>query len=113
MLLSVALASQLNPRPHTDLRTPTTLQEALTSIKGVHHIPAEAPPLQQPAVSVPPSLQAARIPGDRELLEQAREAASRLLAAEPDPRSWPPGLRALVADEGLLQLDTLSMPTLA
>lgn len=61
----------------------------------------------------PRSPQAARIPADRELLEQAREAASRLLAEQPDPRAWPPGLRALVADEGLLQLDTLAVPSLA
>lgn len=59
------------------------------------------------------TLKAARIPGDRELLEQAREAASRMLAEQPDPRTWPEGLRALVADEGLLQLDTLSLPSLA
>ena len=59
-----------------------------------------------------PHPQVARIPGDRLLLDQAREAASRLLAEQPDPRHWSPELRALVADEGLLQLDTISMPTL-
>lgn len=73
---------------------------------GAEHRPAG------PGRSLPP-LQAARIPGDRELLEQAREAASRMLAEQPDPRTWPEGLRALVADEGLLQLDTLSLPSLA
>ncbi|KAL4452493.1 hypothetical protein ABPG75_008155 [Micractinium tetrahymenae] len=68
---------------------------------------------RQSGRNVRSTFKAARVPGDRELLEQAREAASRLLAADPDPRSWPAGLRALVADEGLLQLDTLSLPSLA
>ena len=59
------------------------------------------------------ALQLASIPGDRELLEEARKAASRLLAEQPDPRQWPRELRALVADRDLLlQLDTLGLPSL-
>lgn len=64
------------------------------------------------ALPRPPPWQAATIPGDRALLEQAREAASQLLAAQPDPRQWSPELRALVADDSVLQLDTHEMPTL-
>lgn len=54
-------------------------------------------------------LQVAQLPADRLLLEQARQAAAQLLAREPDPRCWPSELRALVADEGMLQLDLLDM----
>lgn len=62
----------------------------------------------------PPRLlrQAAQIPGDRVLLDAARDAASQLLAAQPDPRAWGGELLALVADEGLIQLDTHEVPSL-
>ena len=75
-------------------------------------IPGSLLILLPPLCSSRPHPQVARIPGDRLLLDQAREAASQLLAEQPDPRHWSPELRALVADAGLLQLDTISMPTL-
>jgi hypothetical protein len=55
--------------------------------------------------------QVAQIPADRELLERARQAATTLLQREPDPRQWPAELRAMLADESLLQLDTLDVDT--
>ena len=59
-----------------------------------------------------PSPQAAAIPGDRVLLDEARRAASRLLAEQPDPRLWRPELVGLVASDSLLELDTLSLPSM-
>lgn len=67
-------------------------------------------PLHPPHIA--PLAQAAQIPGDRLLLDAAREAATQLLAQTPDPGQWSAELRALVADDSLLQLDTHSLPTL-
>lgn len=61
----------------------------------------------------PTKAQAAQLPGDRALLEQAREAAAALLAEQPDPRQWSKELLALVADDSLLELDTLELPSMA
>lgn len=46
------------------------------------------------------------------LLDEARRAASRLLAEQPDPRLWRPELVGLVASDSLLELDTLSLPSM-
>ncbi|EFN54917.1 hypothetical protein CHLNCDRAFT_134628 [Chlorella variabilis] len=54
----------------------------------------------------------AQIPADRELLEQARQAAIDLLQRQPDPQEWPDELRAQVMDD-MLQLDTLTIPNLS
>lgn len=59
-----------------------------------------------------PSPQVAQIPADRELLEQARQAAIDLLQRQPDPQEWPDELRAQVMDD-MLQLDTLTIPNLS
>lgn len=74
--------------------------------RSTQRLPHSLPP--RPA----PPRQAATIPGDRGLLEEARKAASRLLAEQPDPRQWRPELVGLVASDSLLQLDTVTLPSL-
>lgn len=71
-------------------------------------------PIWHPTTPCPSPLppQAAAIPGDRVLLDEARRAASRLLAEQPDPRQWRPELVGLVASDSLLELDTLSLPSM-
>ena len=75
--------------------------------------PPTHPPTHAPAhPPAPRPTQAARLPGDQELLEAAREAAAALIRAQPDPRDWPPELLGLVVDDSLLELDTLDLPTM-
>lgn len=75
-------------------------------------LPAWTRPTHHPPTCTPsPSPQAARLPGDQQLLDAAREAAVALLQAQPDPRAWPPELLGLVADDSLLELDTLGLPS--
>lgn len=71
------------------------------------HTPFSPPPHTHPSPA-----QAATIPGDRALLDEARRAASRLLAQQPDPRQWRPELAGLVASDSLLELDTVTLPSL-
>ena len=58
-------------------------------------------------------LKAAKLPEDRQLLEQARAAAAEMLQEMGlDPSKWPSDLLAALKDESLPDLDLAELPQL-
>lgn len=58
-------------------------------------------------------MKACRLPGDEDLVEQAREAAvAHLARTGGDPRRWSKELVAAVTDESLIDLDLMELPSM-
>lgn len=57
-------------------------------------------------------LKAARLPQDRQILEQARAGAAELLQESGlEPSAWPRDLLAALKDRGLPDIDLAELPT--